>query len=240
MEQFVTLACISNPVGGDLTSTTKWTGVSFQTILADAQLQPDARYLRITSADGFDETVDIEMINSDPRIMLAYLWDDQPLPVRNGFPLRIYIPDHFGMKQPKWITDIQVVSEYEQGYWVRRGWDEVAQMKATSVIDTVAADAVYEQDGQTFVPIGGMAHAGDRGISKVEVRVDSGEWVEADLRAPISETTWTIWRYDWPFEDGGHTFAVRAYEGDGTMQITENAPVRPSGATGIHSKIASV
>ncbi len=240
MEQYVTLACISNPLGGDLTSTTKWTGVSLKTMLADAGLQADARYLRITSADGFDETVDIEMINNDERIMLAYLWDDAPLPIQNGFPIRIYIPDHYGMKQPKWITDIEVVADYQEGYWVRRGWDEVAQMNATSVIDTVAADAVYEQDDQTFVPIGGITHAGARGISKVEVKVDDGEWAEAQLRAPISDTTWVIWRYDWAFEEGNHTFAVRTYEGDGTPQIAAPAPVRPSGATGIHSKIASL
>lgn len=240
IEQYVTLACISNQLGGDLTSTTKWTGVSFQKLLADAQLQPDARYLRITSADGFDETVDINLINQDERIMLTYLWDDQPLPQRNGFPLRIYIPDRYGMKQPKWITDIEVVAEYQEGYWVRRGWDEVARMNTTSVIDTVAVDSVYEADGQMFVPVGGIAHAGARGISKVEVKVDDGEWIEADLRAPLSETTWVIWRYDWPFAEGDHTFYVRAYEGDGALQVETFAPVRPSGATGIHSRSASL
>lgn len=240
MEQFVTLACISNPLGGDLTSTTKWTGVSVQRLLADAQLQSNARYLRITSADGFDETLDIELINQDERIMLAYLWDGEILPQKNGFPLRIYIPDRYGMKQPKWITDIQVVEDYQEGYWVRRGWDEVAQMKATSVIDTVAADEVYEQNGQVFVPVGGMAHAGARGISKVEVRVDEGEWMEAQLRAPLSDTTWVIWRYDWPFVEGTHTFAVRTYEGDGTLQIVTPAPVHPSGASGIHARVVSL
>ena len=61
--------------------------------------------------------------------------------MEHGFPLRIYIPDVYGMKQPKWIESIDATDHWEPGYWVVRGWDEVARMKATSVIDTVAADA---------------------------------------------------------------------------------------------------
>jgi DMSO/TMAO reductase YedYZ molybdopterin-dependent catalytic subunit len=235
MEQYITLACISNPIAGSLTSTQKWTGISFQQILADADLQSSARYLRIFSADSFDETVAIDLIMQDERIMLTYDWDNQPLPGRNGFPLRIYIPDHYGMKQPKWITEIQVVDGYEDGYWVRRGWDRDAFMRATSVIDVVAADEAYEADGTTYIPIGGIAHAGDRSISKVEVRVDDGDWQEAELRDPLSDTTWVIWRYEWPFVEGRHTFYVRCTDGNGEAQITEPRSTHPSGATGIHS-----
>jgi hypothetical protein len=93
---------------------------------------------------------------------------------------------------------------------------------------------VFEQDGVRYVPVGGIAHAGVRGISKVEVRVDEGDWTEAQLRRPLSETTWVIWRYDWPFSDGRHVFEVRCTEGDGTPQSTERRSSHPSGATGIH------
>jgi len=234
-DQFVTLSCISGRVGTTLISTTKWTGVSAQELLRDAQIQEGARYLIITSDDGFYETVDLELIANDERIMFCYGWDDQPLPKDHGFPLRIWIPDRFGMKQPKWITHIEVSDTYVPGYWVERNWDEVAQVRTTSVIDTVAVDDAYEADGQTLVPVGGIAFSGDRGISKVEVRVDGGPWQPAQLRSPLSETTWVIWRYDWPFVEGDHTFEVRCAEADGTPQIEEVMPNRPSGATGIHS-----
>lgn len=240
MHQYVTLACISNRIGGNLTSTTGWTGASLRDVLQDVGLKPDATHLKISSADGFWEIVDLELVRSEPRIMLAYAWNSELLRVKHGFPLRIYIPDHFGMKQPKWITEIEATSEWEPGYWVIRGWDRDAIMRTTSVIDTVAVDSVYEQDGQRFVPMGGIAHAGARGISKVEVQVDEGEWVEAELRQPLSTTTWVIWRYDWPFEDGDHTFAVRCYESNGEMQITERANPHPSGATGIHTRSANL
>ncbi|MCA9921330.1 MAG: molybdopterin-dependent oxidoreductase, partial [Anaerolineales bacterium] len=200
--QFVTLSCISGRIGTTLISTTEWTGVSAQDLLADVGIHPDAKYLDITSEDGFHESVALELINNDPRIMFCYDWDGQPLPKDHGFPLRIWIPDRYGMKQPKWITGIEVTDEYRQGYWVERNWSETAQVKTTSVIDTVAVDNIIEKGLQHLVPIGGIAWAGDRQISKVEVRVDGGDWQEADLRTPLSETTWVIWRYDWPFVDG--------------------------------------
>ncbi|HEX6384315.1 MAG TPA: molybdopterin-dependent oxidoreductase, partial [Anaerolineae bacterium] len=238
--QYVTLSCISGRIGTTLISTTQWTGVSVQDVLADAGVQEGARYLFITSGDGFYETVSLDLINSDERIMFCHSWDGNTLPVDHGFPLRIWIPDRYGMKQPKWITSVEVADMYTPGYWVERNWDELAQVKATSVIDTVAVNAVYESGGQQLVPVGGIAFAGARGISKVEVRVDGGSWQEAQLRSPLSETTWVIWRYDWPFAAGHHLFEVRCVDGAGTPQIEAQRPARPSGATGIHSREAEL
>jgi DMSO/TMAO reductase YedYZ molybdopterin-dependent catalytic subunit len=239
-DQYVTLSCISGRIGTTLISTTQWTGASLQEILADAKVRDTARYLRITSGDGFYETVDLDLIASDERIMLCYDWDGHPLPTDHGFPLRIWIPDRYGMKQPKWITGIEVIGEYQEGYWVERGWDETAQVKATSVIDTVAINNVIENGDQRLVPVGGIAFSGARGISKVEVRVDGGKWEAAQLRAPLSETTWVVWRYEWPFQAGSHTFEVRCAEGDETPQVEEVQDSRPSGATGIHSRDANL
>lgn len=241
VNQFITMECISNRVAGDLISTQLWTGASFRDVLALAEPQGDATHVRITGADGFDETVDLDIINSDPNVVLCYAWDGEPLPTRNGFPLRVHIPNRFGMKQPKWIDGMELVRGDQDGYWVRRGWSKDAIIRATSVIDTVAVDEAYETDGvQQVVPVGGIAFAGPRGVSRVEVQVDGGDWQEAQLRAPLNDNpdnykTWRIWRYDWPFEEGDHTFTVRMYEEDGTPQIEEVNGVRPDGATGYHS-----
>ena len=102
----------------------------------------------------------------------------------------------------------------------------------------MAVDNLIQVGEQTLVPVGGIAYSGDRGISKVEVRVDDGPWQEAQLREPLSETTWVIWRYEWPFREGKHNFEVRCAEGDGTPQIEERTGNRPDGATGIHSRDA--
>jgi DMSO/TMAO reductase YedYZ molybdopterin-dependent catalytic subunit len=237
MHQFITLSCISNPVGGDLIGTTRWTGVSLQQLLPDFGLKSEATHLKIFSVDGFYEVVPLDIIRSDERVMLTYAWDGVPLPAEHGFPLRIYMPDVYGMKQPKWIESIEATNHWEPGYWVVRGWDRVARMKATSVIDTIAADEIItEQGGQGLVPIGGIAHAGARGISKVELKVDDGPWRQAELRTPLSDLTWVIWRYNWSFESGEHTFTVRCWDGADTPQIVTPSPPDPSGATGLYSK----
>jgi DMSO/TMAO reductase YedYZ molybdopterin-dependent catalytic subunit len=237
LHQFITLACISNPIGGDLIGTTRWTGVSLQRLLPDLGLQNGATHLKIRSADDFFEIVPLEIIRSDERVMLTYAWDGAPLTAEHGFPLRIYVPDRYGMKQPKWIASIEATGQWEPGYWVVRGWDRNALMKATSVIDIVAADmAATNASGQMLVPIGGIAHAGVRQVSKVELQVDDGPWQKATLRTPLSGQTWVLWRYDWPFQAGAHRFTVRCYEGDGTPQIVTPAPPEPSGASGLHSR----
>jgi DMSO/TMAO reductase YedYZ molybdopterin-dependent catalytic subunit len=237
MHQFITLSCISNPVAGDLIGTQRWTGVSLQRLLPDLRLKPGATHLKVRSADQFYEVVSVDAIKGDPRIMLTYAWDGVPLSREHGFPLRICIPDIHGMKQPKWIECIEAIDHWEAGYWVERGWNKVAQMHATSVIDTVAVDmTMIDADHRKLVPIGGIAHAGARGVSKVEVQVDAGPWERAELRTPLSQLTWVIWRYDWPYQSGRHTFTVRCYEGNGTPQIATPSPPEPNGATGLDIK----
>ena len=238
LHQFITLRCISNPVGGDLIGTTRWTGVSLQRLLPDLRLKPGASHLKMLAADGFFEVVSLETITADERVMLTYAWDGAPLLREHGFPLRIYIPNVCGMKQPKWITAIEAIDHWEPGYWVMRGWDKEAVMKATSVIDVVGMDMDIIQADQRkmIVPIGGIAHTGARGASKVELQVDNGPWEPTLLRTPLSALTWVIWRYEWPFQHGNHTFTVRCWDGQGVPQIVAQAPPEPNGATGLYSK----
>jgi DMSO/TMAO reductase YedYZ molybdopterin-dependent catalytic subunit len=212
--------------------------VPFRNILAEAGLKPEVKGIYIEAKDGFYEYVDLQ-VAMDPRVMLVYDMSGVPLPVEHGYPLRIYIPNRFGMKQPKWITRMEAVSEARTGYWVDRGWDEEAIIKATSVIDTIPADKI--DPSSRTIPVGGIAFAGDRGISKVEIQVDGGEWVQAQLRnPPLSPLTWVQWRYDWPAQPGTHNFAVRAYDGAGKLQETDSQPPEWSGATGIDSAEAFI
>jgi DMSO/TMAO reductase YedYZ molybdopterin-dependent catalytic subunit len=229
--QPITLSCISNPVGGDLISTSNWTGVRLSDVLKDLGLRPEAVALVINAADGFYESVEMQDM-LDPRTLLVYGMNGDTLPVEHGFPLRIYIPNRYGMKQPKWITSIEAVDHNGPGYWVDRGWSAEARPQIVSVIDTVAKDQV--ENGH--VPVGGIAWAGDRGIRQVQVQVDNGEWTEATLRTPpLSGLTWILWRYDWPIVRGRHTFRVRATDGTGALQIEQPHDTFPDGATGYHS-----
>lgn len=239
LHTFVTLACISNPIAGPLIGTTRWTGTSLQQLVPLWHLRPEATHLKIYGADGFYETVSLETIQADERVMLVYAWDGVPLPMEHGFPLRIYIPSRYGMKQPKWIVSIEATDHWEPGFSVVNTWDKDAIMKTISVIDTVVTETAGA-NARGSVLIGGIAHAGARGISKVEVQVDDGPWQEAQLRPPLSALTWVLWRYEWPFEEGTHTFSVRAYDGTGIPQEEEPSPPYPDGATGIHNKSETV
>jgi DMSO/TMAO reductase YedYZ molybdopterin-dependent catalytic subunit len=234
--QPITISCISNPIGGDLIGTSNWTGVRLRDLLKDLGLRPEAKELYIEAEDGFYESVSMEDI-MDPRTLLVYGMNGETLPERNGFPLRIYIPNRYGMKQPKWIKRIEAIDNEGDGFWVDRGWSEEARPRIISMIDTVAQDGVT--DGK--IPVGGIAWAGDRGIQKVELQIDDGEWVEATLRVPtLSPLTWVQWRYDWPATPGRYVLRVRAIDGTGTLQIQERGDAHPDGATGYHKKTVEI
>jgi DMSO/TMAO reductase YedYZ molybdopterin-dependent catalytic subunit len=229
--QPITLSCISNPIGGDLIGTGYWTGVSLPLVLKDLGVRPAAKALGISAEDDFYESVEFQDM-FDPRTLLVYGMNGSTLPKAHGFPLRIYIPNRYGMKQPKWITAIDALAQDGPGYWVDRGWNAEARPQIVSVIDVVAKDLI--KDGQ--VPLGGIAWAGDRGIQKVEIQVDQGEWRPVRLRMPpLGHLTWVQWRYDWPAVPGQHVFQVRATDGTGTLQTSQAANTYPAGATGYHS-----
>jgi DMSO/TMAO reductase YedYZ molybdopterin-dependent catalytic subunit len=237
VHQFVTLECISNRIGGDLISTTRWTGVSLQRLLPELGLRSDATHLVIRSVDGFFECLPLSVPQSDPRVMLCYEWDGLPLPVEHGYPLRIWVPDHFGMKQPKWIESITATDAWEPGYWVVRGWDKEARVRTTSVIDVIAVDeAATAADGRKTIPVGGIAYAGARGISRVQLRTDGGAWRDAEIRRPLADTTWALWRWEWPFAPGDHRIEVRCFDGDGRPQVEQPSPPHPDGATGLDGR----
>ena len=240
VDRFITLSCISNRIGGTLISTTKWSGFRMKDFLDHVKPQADAVAMKITGADNFDEYVMLDVVEAEERVMFAYEWDDQPLKQKHGFPLRIYIPDRYGMKQPKWIKSIEFVDAWAEGYWVRRGWSKEAIVNTTSVVDAVSTDSILKDDAGYVVPVGGIAYAGAKRISKVEVSVNGGDWEEAQLRAPLSELTWVIWRYDWRFQEGEYRFEVRTYDAEGLMQSLDSRGTRPDGATGVHGKKANM
>jgi hypothetical protein len=223
-------------LAGSAISTAHWSGVRLRDLLEDLGLQPEANYLHLESADGFYETVTkADMMN--PQTLLVHSMNGLPLPSRHGYPLRIYIPNRYGMKQPKWIIRMTATEEDQGGYWTDRGWSKEARPHVVSVIDAIAQDAAH--DG--LVPVGGVAWAGDRGIQRVELQIDDGPWNEGVLRTPpLGPLSWVQWRYEWPASSGRHTLTVRATDGEGMLQIQEKSSVRPDGATGYHSREVTI
>ena len=231
IEEYSVLTCVSNEVGGPLIGNSKWTGVPLRKVLAEAGLMPEAKDLLLTAADGYTVTIRPEVATS-PSALLAVAQNGEALTVDHGFPCRLRVPQLYGMMNCKWLERITAVSADEQGYWAKRGWSDVAIVRTQSRIDTV--DPTPSVGARSW--IAGVAWAGDRGISRVEVSTDGGaSWARARLRRPVSPLSWSQWAYEWvPDRSGPAALAVRAADGTGQVQTAERAAPHPAGATGYH------
>jgi DMSO/TMAO reductase YedYZ molybdopterin-dependent catalytic subunit len=236
-EEYVTFACISNEVGGKLISNAKWKGVPLRALLEMAQLKPEAHKVILRSDDGYSTGIPLERCMR-PQTFLAYEMNGHQLPDSHGFPLRAVIPGYYGMKQPKWLTEIEVVADDYQGYWEERGWADEAVVKTLSRLDVPVHRAQLPVSG---TPIGGIAFAGDRGIQKVEFSHDGGKtWQMATVKAPLSPYAWTLWAAELALPGrGDYVLAVRATDGQGTLQDERVSEPLPDGASGYHKRRVS-
>lgn len=231
-EEYVTLECISNPVGGLLMSNALWRGVPLKTLLDMAGLKPGVEDVSLYAQDGYTESIPLE-VALRPQVMVAYEMNGEPLPSDHGYPARLLIPGRFGLKSVKWLTTIFPVDQDFKGYWQQRGWSDEAVVKTTSQVRVPADRAMLPvQEAQ----VGGVAFAGDRGISRVEVSFDDGEtWLPAEADRPLSPYTWVLWRAAWrPSTANLYRLAVRATDGQGRLQIARYTSTAPDGATGLH------
>ena len=227
----VTLQCISNEVGGNLISTARWRGCALRDVLAQVEPEPEARFVTFRSHDDYSESLPLEFALRDST-MLVYDMNGAPLPDNHGFPLRLLSPGKYGIKHPKWITEIALMDQESLGYWQERGWSQEARMNTTSRIDVPGRNLPVETGP---IRIQGLAFSGDRGIRRVEVSTDRGEsWGEAVLRPPLSPYTWVLWHYDTDVvaEAGRFPILARATDGSGALQPATPKPPDPDGAQG--------
>jgi len=232
VERYQTFECISNEVGGDLIGNAMWKGMRARDILALAQPKPGAKTVIWQAADGFTETIPLA-IAMDPVTLLAYEMNGGPIPQKHGAPVRVLLQNRYGMKQPKWLTAIQVSDrEYKStsGYWEQQGWDHEA------IVKTNSAFRVEAKEGAALA-LGGWAFAGNRGISSVEFSPDGGKtWLPAAVKDPLGENCWQLWSATWtPPGPGEYTIKVRATDGKGTLQPQEPKPTLPDGGQGYHT-----
>jgi DMSO/TMAO reductase YedYZ molybdopterin-dependent catalytic subunit len=233
VEQYVTLQCISNYVGGDLVSTARWTGVSLADVLARAGgASSGAVRVAFHAVGGYSDSLPLAKA-LERTTLVAYGMNGTSLPRSHGYPARIIVPGIYGMKNVKWLQRIEVVDYDFLGYWQRSdGWDNVATVKTASRID-VPAELTLVRGPST---VAGLAWAGDRGIERVEVSVDGGRtWQPAVLRRELARAAWRQWRLPWqPARAGKVLLKVRAIDGRGALQTAAEAPPHPSGASGYH------
>ncbi len=238
-DQIVTLECIDTLPGGDSLGNAQWRGISLKKLLQDVGADEEtARDVVFRAADGYDDSIPFSRAMRDD-VMLAYLMNGEKLPKEHGFPLRLVVPGLYGIKNVKWIIEIEVYNGDYQGYWQRKGWTDDGTIKIFSRIDSPGHYQPLRGPEQVFR---GIAFGGPHTISTVEVSVDRGKsWQEAELEPTLSPYSWVIWNYRWtPLKPGKYQVAVRATDAKGNLQIAELVRPQPAGASGLHTIIADV
>lgn len=231
-DAWITICCVSNPVGGDLIGNTTWSGVPIKDILDEVGVQPGADALLSTSEDGWNCGTPLEALTDGRDALLALTMNGEPLPVPHGFPVRQVVPGLYGyVSATKWVTDWEITRFQDfESYWTQRGWGPLGPVKTQSRIDLPRGSA---EAGK--VTVAGVAWQQRVGITAVEVRVDDGPWQKATLAKVPNVDTWVQWTWQWDADPGGHTIEARATNSDGETQTAEIADVLPDGATGYPS-----
>ncbi len=226
IEADVTLACVSNEVGGSLVGNARWQGVPLSDLLERAGIRRGATQILGRSVDGFSAGFPTSVALDGRAAMVAVAMNGEPLPAAHGFPARLVVPGLYGyVSATKWLSAIELTSfEEVEGYWIPRGWAREGPIKTQSRIDVASRQAVA-----------GVAWAPTRGIERVEVRVDTGPWQEATLATPLGDDCWRQWFLPWDVAPGRYVIAVRATDGRGDTQTAERTDVAPDGASGHHT-----
>jgi DMSO/TMAO reductase YedYZ molybdopterin-dependent catalytic subunit len=231
IERYVTLACVSNEVGGDLIGNTLWLGTPIKALLDEADPLPGADQVVQRSVDGWTCGTPTAALRDGRDALLTVGMNGKPLPIEHGFPVRMVVPGLYGyVSACKWITEIELTTFQDfKAYWVPRGWSALGPIKTQSRIDS-PADGSKQAAGT--ITVAGVAWAQHTGISKVEIQVDGEPWQPATLAGTVSSDTWRQWSWQWPATPGKHAVRVRATDINGQTQTSTPAPPAPDGAQG--------
>jgi DMSO/TMAO reductase YedYZ molybdopterin-dependent catalytic subunit len=237
-EHVITLACVSNEVGGSLVGNAVWGGVPLRALIERAGVRPNGAQIVGRSVDDFTAGFPTEVALDGRNAMLAVSMNGEPLPLRHGFPARLVVPGLYGyVSAVKWLKEIRLAPPDYNGYWVPRGWSKLGPMKTASRID-VPRDRARVARGR--VAVAGVAWSPTRGVAAVDVQIDDGDWRPARLGGAISDETWLQWVYEWDATPGKHAIRVRATDKTGAVQSSRSVDPRPDGAEGLHEVSVTV
>jgi len=213
----LTVECIGNSRGGPQLSTAVWKGFLLYDFLVSLGLKDSVTGVRYEAADGYYASHTLDQIR-DNHVVAALYMNGVPIPRLHGFPLRILNPGFYGVKQPAWVTRIEVIDRPMKDYWEDRGWDCSPPMQVDSVIFFPKKNDKYEAGKP--VKIGGAAFGGKR-IARIDLTSDGGRtWSEAKVvKARDADNVWVFWEGELTFpKPGSYTINARATDIMGNVQ----------------------
>ena len=238
-DQVSTLMCIDTLPGGTSIGNAIWRGISLKSLLKEVGVDENtARDIIFRGSDGYDDSIPFARAMQDD-VMLAYLMNGEKLPKEHGFPLRLIVPGLYGIKNVKWITEIEVYNGDYRGYWQRKGWTDKGTINIFSRIDTPGH---YQLVRGADINFRGIAFGGPHTIQQVQLSFDGEKnWQNAEIEPPHSSYSWVVWNYHWkPPSPGKAMVAVRAIDATSKIQTKKITRPQPSGATGLHSIVVEI
>lgn len=234
VERMITISCVSNPVGGRYIGNAVWQGVYLRDVLNTAGVKAGVEQVFSRSVDGWTCGFPIDAALDERDALIAIGMNGEPLSLKHGFPARLIVPGLYGyVSATKWLSEIELTTWDKKGYWIPRGWSQIAPIKTQSRIDVPRADTTTPAGD---ILIAGVAWAQHTGVDRVEVRIDEGPWQVATLGDDVSNDTWRQWTLPWTATSGEHLIQVRATDKSGYTQTETRSDVAPDGATGWHTR----
>ncbi len=202
-----TLQCIGAHPGNQAISNAVWTGLPLRDVLKSvgATVPAAITTLKCTAADGY--STGLPVADLDKPIRLVWRMNGAPIPPDHGYPARLIVPGRYGMKNPKWLTGIELLDKPYTGYWESFGWSDEAPYKPNTLVRS--PDDGAEVTGPT-VRVSGTAYAGSDPVVAVHAKVDNGDWQPAVLDYAPGPDVWALWHFDWaPAAKGEARLAFR-------------------------------
>jgi DMSO/TMAO reductase YedYZ molybdopterin-dependent catalytic subunit len=224
IEQTLTVECIENQTNGNLIGTATWKGFDIHDLLEDLGIQESVTFVQYICADGYFTYNTLEELQNSNVLGALYMNDD-PIPQKFGFPLRIIFPGYYGVRQPGWVVEIALLVSGTKDFW---GESQFLNWHTDSTM-TVDSKIFFPANRDTLtvgenVRIGGAAY-GSKRISKVEITVDDGKtWIPATKVQEMDlDYVWVFWEVNYtPQSTGALTIRARATAGDGRIQSRDD------------------
>jgi sulfite dehydrogenase len=234
-------------LGNGAMGNARWRGVPLKLVLDRAGVRAGAKQVTFNGADGpvldatpdFIKALDIDHAR-DGEVMLVYSMNGDDLPVLNGYPLRLIVPGYYGTYWMKHLTEIEVIGEAFDGFWMKTAYRipnndcacvapgskpastvPIGRLNVRSFITSVSNGAKVAASRPLVLK--GIAFDGGYGITSVTVSTDGGQtWQVAELGPDLGKYSFRTWQTVATLTSGNHELKVRAIN-----RINQSQPTEP-------------